>query len=60
MTAIKVHAQERDYSRERDVHLRLRESQVTAIRGCVIPEMICSDDALWIIEMTVVTHLLIS
>ena len=54
--AIKVHERERDYCRERDVYLRLSELEVAEIRGCAVPEMTRWDDALWVIEMTVVTR----
>lgn len=56
MSAIKVHEHERDYCRERDVYLRLRDFEVTDIRGCVVPEMLRCDDELWVIEMTVVAR----
>lgn len=54
--AIKVHEREREYCRERDVYLRLREFEVTDIRGCAVPEMLRCDDELWVIEMTVVAR----
>lgn len=53
-TAVKAHKREADYLRERDVYLRLRENSVASIQGCHVPEMLCYDDHLWIIEMTVV------
>jgi hypothetical protein len=54
--AIKVYERERDFSRERDVYLRLMTHGVTDIRGCAVPEMRRHDDELWVIEMTVVTR----
>jgi hypothetical protein len=54
--AIKVHKQYPDYCRERDAYLRLREHEITSIRGCHVPELIAYDDAWWIIAMTVVTR----
>jgi hypothetical protein len=56
VSAIKVHERQREYCRERDVYLRLREFEITEIRGCAVPEMLRSDDELWVIEMTVVTR----
>lgn len=55
-SAIKAHEREREYLRERDVYLRLRESEITDIRGCAVPEMLRYHDELWVIEMTVVTR----
>lgn len=55
-TAIKAHKREADYRRERDVYLRLKEHSISAIQGCHVPEMLCFDDALWIIEMTMVSR----
>lgn len=54
-SAIKVHEREPDYRRERDVYSRLAAYQVTALRGCAVPEMLRHDDKLWVIEMTIVT-----
>ncbi len=55
-SAVKVHEQSAGYSRERDTYLRLREHDITTVRGCNVPELIAYDDELWIIEMTVVTR----
>jgi hypothetical protein len=52
--ALKAHVRSQEYVRERDVYLRLREHAITAIRGCHVPEMLAFDDALWVIEMTLV------
>jgi hypothetical protein len=56
ISAIKMHDREHEYCRERDVYLRLRELEVTDIRGCAVPEMLRYDDELWVIEMTIVTR----
>jgi hypothetical protein len=56
LSAIKAHQREADYLRERDVYLRLRENDVTEIRGCRVPQLYAFDDELWVIEMSVVTR----
>ncbi len=53
-SAVKGHERQPAYERERDVYLRLRECDVTGIRGCYVPALIDYDDELWVIEMTVV------
>jgi hypothetical protein len=53
-SAIKVHEHASAYIRERDIYLRLKEHGVAAIRGCHVPQILHYDDALWVIEMTVV------
>ena len=53
-SAIKVHERGTSYSRERDVYLRLRDREVTDIRGCRVPRLMRYDDELWVIEMDVV------
>jgi hypothetical protein len=55
-SAVKAHGSETPYVRERDVYLRLLECDVTRIRGCEVPQFIDCDDALWVLEMTVVTR----
>jgi hypothetical protein len=55
-SAVKGHERQSAYERERDVYLRLREGDVTAIRGCHVPALIDYDDELWVIEMTVVSR----
>ncbi len=42
------------YERERDVYVRLREEQVTQVRGFHVPQLIAMDDDCLTIEMTVV------
>jgi hypothetical protein len=54
-SAIKVHAQEAAFRRERAVYLRLQEHGVEDVRGFSVPELIEFDDALWVIEMGIVT-----
>ncbi len=53
-SAVKGHERQRFYTRERDIYLRLRELDITVIRGCHVPVLIDFDDELWVIEMTVV------
>lgn len=55
-SAIKVHHREGDYIRERDVYWRLQAHAVTSIRGCHVPRLLRWDDALFVIEMTIVTR----
>jgi hypothetical protein len=45
--ALKVHERDKEYRRERDVYLRLREHGITEIRGCHVPEMLALDDECW-------------
>ena len=53
-SAVKGHDRQAAYERERDIYLRLRELDITDIRGCNVPALIDFDDELWVIEMTVV------
>ncbi len=53
-SALKGHERQPAYVRERDIYLRLRELEITEIRGCNVPGLIDFDDELWVIEMTVV------
>jgi hypothetical protein len=55
-SAVKAHEHEAAYRRERDVYLRLQEYEVRRIGGCAVPQLVHYDDALWVIEMTVVTR----
>jgi hypothetical protein len=55
-SAVKGYEQEAHYRRERDVYLRLHECAISQVRGCAVPEMVEFDDALWVIEMTIVTR----
>lgn len=55
-SAIKVHSDSQPYHRERTVYERLAEHEVTDVDGFKVPEMLRADDALLVIEMTVVTR----
>lgn len=55
-TAVKTHRSIAPYWRERDVYARLRAAGVSEILGFNIPQMICFDDELRIIEMSVVAR----
>lgn len=55
-SALKGYKRQSAYERKRDVYLRWRERDITAIRGCHVPALIAHDDELWIIEMTVVSR----
>src|SRR5258708_6647436 len=52
--ALKTLYEEKPYSRERSVYERLAELGVTEIRGFEVPCLLASDDALWVLKMTVV------
>jgi hypothetical protein len=54
--ALKIHARETDYCRERDVYLRLQKNGIMRIRSWEVPQLLRYDDELWAIEMTVVTR----
>lgn len=56
-SAVKKH--ERQPAYDRDVYLRLRDGDVTEIRGYHVPALIDDDDDLWVIEMTVVARPLV-
>lgn len=53
-TAIKVYDLEQGYKRERDVYRRLKERDIHSIRGLNIPRIEKWDDALYVLEMSVV------
>lgn len=55
-TAIKVHRETEPFRRELSVYLRLREARVSEILGFNVPQLIQADDALRVIEMTIVTR----
>lgn len=42
------------YRRERDVYLRLRETQVVSLSGCNVPQYLSSSDDLCVVWMTLV------
>jgi hypothetical protein len=54
--AIKAHERQLDYQRERDVYLRLKEHEIRKLGECAVPQLLGSDDELWVLEMTVVTR----
>jgi hypothetical protein len=54
-SAVKAHAPDRPhYARERDIYLRLREHEVTEIRGFAVPQLLGFDDELWVLEISIV------
>ena len=53
-TAIKVFKYEEKYRRELAVYQRLFEHQVIDVLGFAVPRLVASDDALLVIEMTLV------
>ena len=55
-SAVKIHERESPYRRERDVYLRLRDHDVSEIRGCHVPGLLQYDNELWVIEMEIVTR----
>jgi hypothetical protein len=55
-SAIKAHRSAEPYARERDVYERLRQAGVTRILGFHVPQLIRCDDALQVIEMSIVTR----
>ena len=42
--AVKIHAREPDYRRERDVYLRLQKHGVFEICQCAVPQLLGYDD----------------
>lgn len=52
--AIKAHSHDIAFRRERDVYLRLREYQISSIRGCNVPFLLNHDDKLLILELGLV------
>lgn len=54
LSAIKVHARNDGYSRERDVYLRLRDRSVDSVQGLTVPRLLHWDDGLRVLEMSVV------
>ena len=53
-TALKIHRSVEPYRREKSVYERLISAGVTDILGFHVPQLIRADDALQIIEMTIV------
>lgn len=54
-SALKGFAHQRLYERERDVYQRLSERQVVKVGRFKVPQLIRSDDELWIVEMSIVS-----
>ena len=55
-SAVKAHNSVAFYAKERAVYERLRVVGVTEVLGFHVPQLIRSDDELWIIEMSIVTR----
>jgi hypothetical protein len=53
-TAVKIHGRADTYQRELRAYRRLQEHGVRDVRGHAVPQLIDSDDALYVIEMTIV------
>lgn len=53
-SAIKIHARDMTFHRERDVYLRLRRRGISQIRQFAVPKLVQYDDDLWVIEMGIV------
>ena len=53
-SAAKVFRFEPLYQRERDVYLRLQHKGITSVMGFQVPQLMDFDDALWVVEMTIV------
>ena len=54
--AVKAHRTIDPYSRERDVYMRLKDEGVHEIIGFNVPQLLCFDDELLVIEMSIVTR----
>lgn len=55
-TAIKVHRSVEPYLRERAVYERLKDARVSEVLGFNVPQPVRFDDALRVIEMSIVTR----
>ena len=55
-TAIKAHRELEPSRRELSVYARLQEARVSGILGFNVPQFVCSDDDLYVIEMSIVTR----
>src|SRR5438046_10570977 len=55
-TAVKAHHEFEPYSRERAVYERLKRAGVTDLLGFNVPQFIGADDALRVIELSIVTR----
>ena len=54
MSAMKGFRYRKQYDRERDVYLRLRERDITHMLECSVPSLVDYDDALMVVEMGIV------
>jgi hypothetical protein len=54
-TAVKVLERERNYQTELECYRRFAAHGVSRIQGFSVPQLIRHDDALWVIEMRIVT-----
>lgn len=54
-SAVKSLRYEKLFCNERDIYLRLQEKNVGAVLGFAIPRLFDYDNALWVIEMQIVT-----
>jgi hypothetical protein len=55
-TAIKAHREIEPFRRELSVYLRLQEARISEILGFNVPQLLRLDEALRVIEMTIVTR----
>jgi len=55
-TAIKAHREQEPYLRELSVYTRLQQTGMTEILGLNLPQLIGADDALRVIEMSIVAR----
>ena len=55
VAAVKVHYSPEPYTRERDIYQRLRDCEVTDLRGFEVPMLLHFDDELLALQMTIVT-----
>jgi hypothetical protein len=55
-TAVKAHREEDPYRREISVYARLQQIGITEILGFNVPQLIGADDALRVIEMSIVAR----
>jgi hypothetical protein len=54
--AVKAHREREPYLRERAAYERLQQARVTQILGFNVPQLICADDEVRVIEMTIVAR----
>lgn len=54
-SAVKVHVVHASYQVERNAYIRLRNLGIAEISGLAVPKLVGFDDALFVVEMTIVT-----